>query len=52
MQKANTLQTIFTNICLKYSENQPIIEELWEEIKGYYFEKSRFYHTLDHIFEI
>lgn len=52
MQKINTLQNVFTNICLKYSENQIVIEELWSEIKKYYSEKTRFYHTFDHIFDI
>lgn len=39
----------FTTLCNQLSNNTVLISELWQEIEHHYSEKSRHYHTLEHL---
>ena len=43
------LKNTFINLIKNYSENDDLINDLWEEIEKYYSNKSRHYHTLSHL---
>ncbi len=39
----------FVELALKYSSNSNLIQQLWQELTGYYEGKDRHYHNLAHI---
>ncbi len=43
------MKALFTGLCLKYSSEPNLIDQLWKEIESNYSEKSRHYHTLKHL---
>jgi predicted metal-dependent HD superfamily phosphohydrolase len=43
------LQKTFTELLVRYTDNQALIAELWNEIEQKYSEKNRHYHTLTHL---
>ena len=43
------LKENFFNLIKNYSENESLIQNLWNEIELNYSSKKRFYHTLNHL---
>ena len=43
------LKNIFTQHFSKFTDNQTLIAEYWQEMEKFYQGKKRFYHTLQHI---
>ena len=43
------LKNTFINLIKNYSENDDLINDLWEEIEKHYSNKSRHYHSLSHL---
>lgn len=39
----------WTKLCLEFTQNKALIEEVWEEIESAYNSTNRAYHTLDHL---
>jgi len=39
----------FTDLCLHFTEDRSLIENLWQEIETRYSEKGRYYHDLFHL---
>lgn len=43
------LKKTFTDLLLKYTDNQNLITSLWTEIEKNYSKKKRYYHNLSHL---
>jgi predicted metal-dependent HD superfamily phosphohydrolase len=43
------LKNVFYDLLINYTDNQTLIEELWDEIVKNYTSKKRYYHTLAHL---
>lgn len=43
------METIFKQLCRKYSNDDTLIDRLWIEISANYSHKSRHYHSLTHL---
>ena len=43
------LETIFTSLAEKYSNNTDLISNLWKEIETQHSQKNRYYHSLSHL---
>lgn len=48
-RRTTMLHTTFIELVSKYSNNNNLIENLWNEIKENYSSKHRYYHTLTHL---
>ncbi|MCJ8153062.1 hypothetical protein MKJ01_04690 [Chryseobacterium sp. SSA4.19] len=44
-----TLKERFLHLCTPFTQNPDLINHLWLEIEQKYSEKSRYYHTLEHL---
>lgn len=43
------LKDRFNQLCFPFTQNQNLIDSLWQEIETKYAEKSRHYHNLEHL---
>ena len=43
------LENKFKMLCQKFSQDEELIAELWQEIKTAHSEPIRYYHTLEHL---
>ncbi len=43
------LKEKFETLCRNFSEDEELIAELWEEVETFHGEKTRHYHTLQHL---
>lgn len=53
MQSSSTLlRQTFINLCLRYSPDQRLIENMWGEISEAYSSENRHYHNLQHLYNM
>ena len=45
----NDLKTIWNELAYRHTDNNDLVETLWEEIEKHYTKKKRFYHNLVHL---
>ena len=45
----NRLYILWSKLLSKYTDDNLLLENHWEEVKGYYSEQKRYYHNLNHI---
>jgi predicted metal-dependent HD superfamily phosphohydrolase len=43
------LETTFIELLTKYTNDNDLISELWDEVESNYSNKKRYYHTLEHL---
>lgn len=49
MSLSRLLHTVFRDVCTRYTSDENLVQELWNEIERTYSAPARHYHTLQHL---